>query len=234
MEPVKKFLLGGESSNYLTAAIITFVAIFVGYVMWTQSDTMPVSNFQVQEGFGGVAVGSGLPDCLRTSSEAAQVADFFLQRETVVEEGKDDLRELLLLLSKLACFKKDLMSTAGLVESTRYQAYSTAHDIEPIAETTSRCLAKTIPPRDLELAFDKWASRGGKLLQRLCTAYGVSPSENEKVKKTFSELLADVKDVASNVCFVGEPLIAGKKFERGAQSYEPTTLADLGAYKGYY
>ena len=234
MEPVKKFLLGGESSNYLTAAIITFVAIFVGYVMWTQSDTMPVSNFQVQEGFGGVAVGSGLPDCLRTSSEAAQVADFFLQRETVVEEGKDDLRELLLLLSKLACFKKDLMSTAGLVESTRYQAYSTAHDIEPIAETTSRCLAKTIPPRDLELAFDKWASRGGKLLQRLCTAYGVSPSENENVKKTFSQCLADVKDVASKVCFVGEPLIAGKKFERGAQSYEPTTLADLGAYKGYY
>ena len=168
MEPVKKFLLGGESSNYLTAAIITFVAIFVGYVMWTQAATMPIPK--TTEGFGGVAVGSGLPDCLRTSSEAAQVADFFLQRETVVEEGKDDLRELLLLLGKLACFKKDLMSTAGLVESTRYQPYSTAHDIEPIAETTSRCLAKTIPPRDLELAFDKWASRGGKLLQRLCTA----------------------------------------------------------------
>ena len=232
MEPVKKFLLGGESSNYLTAAILTVLAVFVGYVMWTQAGTMPAP--QTKEGFGGVAVGAGLPDCLRTSSEGAQVADFFLQKETVVEEGKDDLRELLLLLGKLACFKKDLMSTAGLVESTRYQAYSTAHDIEPIAETTSRCLAKTIPPRDLELAFDKWASRGGKLLQRLCTAYGVSPSENEKVKKTFSELLADVKDVASKVCFVGEPLIAGKKFERGAQSYEPTTLADLGAYKGYY
>jgi hypothetical protein len=76
---------------------------------------------QATEGFGGVAVGSGLPECLRTSSEAAQVAEFFLQRETVVEEGKDDLRELLLLISKLACFKKDLMSTAGLVESTRYQ-----------------------------------------------------------------------------------------------------------------
>jgi hypothetical protein len=230
---MQKFSLGSTNSVAVFAAVITAAAATVGFIAWSKSQTMP-SVQDIQEGFGGVAVGSGMPECLRASSEGAQIADFFTGRTSTVEEGEDDLRELLLLLSKLACFKKDLIGVSGVVEATRYQPYSTAHDIEAVAETTARCFAKTIPPRDLDIIFDKWESRGSMLLRRLCTAYDVSGKDNGMLKGKFAAMIADVKDVAKSACFVGIPIIEGKKQGRVTQGYEPTSLADLGEYKGRY
>jgi hypothetical protein len=188
----------------------------------------------VEEGFGGVAVGSGVPDCLRTSAEAAQIVDFFLQKENTTGEGKDDLREMKLLLSKLACFKKDLMSPSGVVEATRYQPYSTAHDMEPVAETTARCFAKTIPPRDLALAFDKWSARGQKLVSRLCTSYNVGPDQYKMLSEKFRYVIKDVNAVAEQMCLQGEPMIMGKKVGREVAGHSSEDLGELGPYTGYY
>lgn len=195
--------------------------------------TLPYSA-KMEEGFGGVAVGAGLPDCVRTSSEAAALVSFFLERKNTTEEGEDDLREFTLLLSKLACFKKDLLSLAGVVEATRYQPYSTAHDLEPIAETTARCFAKTIPPRDLDLAFDKWSTRGGKLLDRLCTSYSVGTAEHKDLKGKFAFLINDVKDIAKGACLSGKPMIAGQEVESREKGYTKENLEEFGEYKGYY
>ena len=230
MSAMQKFSLGSTNSVAVVAGLVTAVAAAVGFTMWAKSQTMPV----VEEGFGGVAVGSGMPDCLRASSEGAAIAGFFTGRTSIVEEGEDDLRELLLLLSKLSCFKKDLMGVAGVVDATRRQPYSTAHDIEAIAETTARCFAKTIPPRDLDISFDKWESRGSMLLRRLCTAYEVSDKDNGMLKGNFAAMIADVKDVAKGVCFVGIPIIGGKQQGRVTQGYEPPELGELGEYKGRY
>ena len=230
MSSIQKFSLGSTNSGAILATVVAVVAAAVGFTMWSTAQTMP----KVSEGFGGVAVGSGMPECLRASSEGAQVADFFTGKTSTVEEGADDLRELLLLLSKLSCFKKDLMGVAGVVEATRYQPYSTSHDIEPVAETTARCFAKTIPPRDLDISFDKWESRGNALLRRLCTAYDVSSKDNQMVKSKFAAMIADIKDVAKGVCFVGIPIIEGKKQGRVTQGYAPPGLEELGEYKGRY
>ena len=237
MSSVQKIFLGPSTSNVVIASVVTFVAAFVGYNMWIMSKTMPVaSGFENKkvEGFGGVAVGSGMPDCIRASAEGGQIADFFMSRESSAEEGVDDLRELLVLLGKLSCFKKDLVGAAGVVEATRYQPYSTAHDIEPVAETTARCFAKTIPPRDLAISFDKWSSRGAKLLRRLCTAYDASPEQFVKLTTTFGTMVADVKDVAEKACHVGTPMINGKPQGRDVQGYQPDEAVDLGPYKGRY
>ena len=234
---VQKIFLGPSTSNVVIATVITFVAAFVGYNMWIMSKTMPVSSgFENKrvEGFGGVAVGSGMPDCVRASAEGGQLADFFMSRESSAEEGADDLREFLILLGKLSCFKKDLMGASGVVEATRYQPYSTAHDIEPVAETTARCFAKTIPPRDLEISFDKWSSRGAKLLRRLCTADDASPEQFAKLTTTFGTMVADVKDVAEKACHAGTALINGKPQGRDVQGYQPDEAVDLGPYKGRY
>jgi hypothetical protein len=228
----QKIFLGSSPSLLVIAVIITFVAAFVGYNMWIMSNTVPLPA--IKEAFGGVAVGSGSPDCIRSSTEAAQLADFFNGREAKAEEGADDLREFVLILSKLCCFKKDLMGPSGVVEATRYQSYSTAHDIEPIGETTARCFAKTIPPRDLEISFDKWSVRGAFLVRRLCTAYEVKPEEYKMLSSTFEALLKDVKDVAVGACFTGTPLIAGKPQGRDPQGYQTNDLIDLGPYKGRY
>ena len=75
----QKIFLGPSTSGVVIASVIAGVAAFVGYNMWLQSKTMPIAS-GFTEGFGGVAVGSGIPDCLRTSSEGAQIAGFFAGR----------------------------------------------------------------------------------------------------------------------------------------------------------
>ncbi len=232
METTKKVFLGQTASTVLISLIITATALIVGYMIWNSYGTLPMGS--VEEGFGGIAVGSGSPDCLRTSAEAGQIVDFFQQKESTTGEGGDDLRELTLLLGKLACLKKDLMSPAGLVEATRYQPYSTAHDMEPVAETTARCFAKTIPPRDLDLAFDKWSSRGKKLLSRLCTSYNATPDQYKTLMEKFEFVTKDVGSVARQMCLQGEPILAGKKVDREIQGHTSEDLEELGPYKGLY
>ena len=182
----------------------------------------------------GKAKGAGTPDCLRDSQEASDLYQIFASRKNTTEEGTDDLREFTLLLSKLCCFKKDLLSPSGIVEATRYQPYSTAHDIEPVAETTARCLAKTIPQRDLDISFVKWGKRASELIRKLCSSYGVTDTEVQKADKLLKKLVDDVQDVANSQCINGEVSIAGKPGPRDVNGYEPPMLKDLRDYKGYY
>jgi len=184
------------------------------------------------EGFGGPVKGSGSPDCLRSSSDASQLAALLKSNPPTTETGPDDLRELEMLLGKLACFKRDLMSSSGIVEATRKQPFSTSHDMEAVAETTARCFAKTIPSRDLTLILEKWKTRGNLLVKRLCvdfdkTKYGEAIS-------LFKGLMLDITNLATNVCLNGDVSIAGKPGPRMVDGYEPASLSMLSDYKGYY
>jgi hypothetical protein len=193
----------------------------------------PKAEAKAEGFYGGVARGSG-PDCLRSSSEGAALLGMFEGRASVMEEGSDDLRELKQIVGKLSCFKKDLVSPSYIVEATRYQPYVPAHDIEPISETTGRCFAKTVSPRDLELAFDKFLSRGELLMRKLCTEYRLTPAEVEQCEKLFRAVVRDVKDIARGACLQGEPIIAGKPGPRDQHPYEPEKYNGFGEYKGYY
>lgn len=196
----------------------------------------PLAKVPKTEGFyGGAARGTGSPDCLRSSAEGAELVGMFTGRgDATVEEGDADLRELTQLVGKLSCFKKDLVSPSHIVEATRYQQFVTMHDIEPIAETTGRCFAKTISPRDLEIAFDKWTTRGELLVRRLCTAYVLKPEEVEKAEKLLTAVVRDVKDIARGACLAGEPMIAGKPGPRDPHPFENPKFEELGEYTGYY
>ena len=187
---------------------------------------------KAHEGF--VARGSGSPDCLRKSLEGSQLVALFHDRVSTVSEGAPDLKELTQIVSKLSCFKSDLINPSYTVEATRYQPFVTMHDIEPIAETTGRCFAKTIPPRDLELAFDKWTARGELIIRRLCTAYQLNPEDVDKSQGLFRALIGDVKDIARGACLQGEPMIAGKPGPRDPHQYENPDMVDVGTYTGYY
>jgi hypothetical protein len=182
------------------------------------------------EGFGGAPMETGVPDCLRTSSEAAKIAGIFQN----AGYDNDNYRELIELLGKLACFKKDLLSPSNIIEATRRQPFSTSHDMEPLAETTGRCYTKTISPRDLELSFDKWNSRGKVLINRLSSICRIKSAEQEEAKKLFEVLIRDVKDIARGSCLQGVPVIGGKPGPRDAHPYEDPSLQELGEYKGYY
>lgn len=235
---------GSNTTLYIMVVVGIALALVIWAVssfFWNRSNTMPkaqgfedASGSSVEGFFGGVAVGAGEPDCLRTSSEAAQVYAIFANRASSTEEGPADFQEFRLLLSKLACFKKDLIGTAAVVEATRYQPYATSMDIEPISETTARCFAKTIPSRDLEISLEKWGKRGKELIRRLCTSMNLTEMESAQADTLFGSLMRDVSDVARSVCLSGEPTINGKVAPRQAGGYEPPALQELGEYKGYY
>ena len=189
-------------------------------------------GFRNIEGYGGIAHGAGSPSCLRSSAEGAQLIDMFQGKNSRFEEGPDALKELTVLVGKLSCFKKDLVSPSYIVNATRMQPYSTTHDIEPIAETTARCFAKTVSPRDLGISLDKWTSRGEALVKKLCTSYSLTSGEVETAQKLFRAVIRDVSDIARSSCLAGEPSIAGKPGPRDAHPYEKVT--DFGTYTGYY
>lgn len=241
----------GENGSYLfVGALVIAAVVGIGFfIFYLRSRTMPnISPFkdmvvtdeekeaekQMEEGFyGGVAVGAGIPDCYRTSSEAAYLHDFFAKKLGSLDEGNADFRELRTLLSTLACFKKDLMGVANQVEATRYQPFLTQIDMEPIAETTARCFAKTIPPRDLELAFDKWSKRGHFLIVRLCTAANLTEAEANKADSTYKSFIADLYDIAKDKCLTGTPTIDAQPTPRDTRPYESTDISGR-EYHGYY
>ena len=210
-------------TQFLLATLVTAVAAYFLYTTWKISSS---------EGFGGAAKGAGTPDCLRDSKDAASIYAIFASKTNTTEEGPDDLRELTHLLSKTSCLKKDLMSPSGIVEATRYQAYSTAHDIEPVAETTARCLAKTIPQRDLDIILDKWLGRGKELIRKLCTNFNIDDVELKKVDSAFKAHMEDIRDIANSQCIKGE--VKASKGARDVSPYEPPGLGELREYKGYY
>jgi hypothetical protein len=228
-----QWVLAGALTAILAAGLVYYVMVY--------SRTRPLggdnfTDMPKTEGFGGVAVGAGIPDCMRTSSEAAQLYALFDGRIPSAGEGAgaDSFAEFTQLLSKLACLKKDLMSPSGIVEATKYPDFSTNSDIEQVSETTARCFAKTIPPRDLDLIFEKWEKRGTDLLSQLSTAAKLTAQEEKNAELTFAALWADVYSISKDQCLNTKVAakIAGQDQEREPAPYPAQAVTESGPYKG--
>ena len=187
------------------------------------------------EGFAGPAIGAGEPNCMNTSKDFASLYEMLQARKVKTEEGPDDLRELHVLLSKLSCMKRDLLGNAKVVQATRYQPFSTSHDLEPVAETVARCFSRTIPQRDLALSCDKWGSRGTSLIKRLCTALNLSDAEEKEALRLFGDGMADLTDIAmTECCNSGKVVIGGIENPRMVGGFTPAATQALREYKGYF
>ena len=223
------WVLAGAISSIIAAGLVYYVMVY--------SRTRPLggdnfTDMPKKEGFGD----TGMPDCMRSSSDAATLYSLFDRRIPSAGEGvgADNFAEFTQLLSKLTCLKKDLMSPNGIVDATKYPDFSTHSDIEQVSETAARCFAKTIPPRDLALIFEKWQTRGKELLTHLCTAANLTTQEEKKAQVAFSALWADVYSVAKNQCLNSNAAakIAGQDQEREPAPYAAPPLTESGPYKG--
>lgn len=194
-----------------------------------KAEGMSASGSDAEGFYGGVARGAGVPDCLRTLVDAAEV---YRRLAEVCPESKD-LAEMRLLLSKWGCLKKDLMGIQGVVEATRYQPYSTLHDRIPVADIAGQCKSKTMPPRDLDICLETWRERANFLLRRLAASVNMPQQEVVQLEKLLATAWADLYDVAKSQCLAyipsGEILLP-----RDAAPYSPDNLVDLGPYKGYF
>jgi hypothetical protein len=212
-------------------------AVLVGLVVYFMYFTPKYKR--VDEGFfGGVARGSGHPDCLRTLPEGSEILDTLLSRVQAnpgVSEGSADYREFQLILSKLGCLKKDLMSPSGIVEATRYQAFETAHDRINVAEVCGMCLNQTIPSRDLDIVFATWRDRGRVLLRKLCTEAQLDEKGFVRVEELFNKAWSDVYDIAKSRCLKTDfSKQNGGSTGGDVGAYEPEDLKDLRAYTNKY
>jgi hypothetical protein len=216
---------------------LIFTAILVGFVVNFMFFTPKYKR--VDEGFfGGVARGSGHPDCLRTLPEGSEILDTLLGRVEAnpsVSEGSADYREFQLILSKLGCLKKDLMSPSGIVEATRYQAFETAHDRINVAEVCAMCLSQTIPPRDLDIIFITWRDRGKVLLRKLCTEAQLTEEGVVRLEQLYMKAWDDVYTIAKSRCLKTDfSLQNGGSTGGDVGAYEPEDLKDLRAYTNKY
>jgi hypothetical protein len=198
----------------LKTAILAAVVYGLIYFM----NTTPKFN-RISEGFyGGVARGSGHPDCLRTLPEASQILDVLQNRGVDSKPRSGNYAELQLLLSKMACLKKDLMAPGSQVDSTRYQAFETAHDRIAVAELCGLCLSQNIPSRDLDISLTTWRDRGKELLRMLATECNLVEKDADATEMLFKKAFDDVYAIATSRCL--------KSKQNGGQ-----TLGDVGAFE---
>jgi len=222
---------------YSLVFYIILLMVIVGVVVYFFYNT-PSYNLLSEPFYGGVARGSGHPDCLRDLPEGSQILDALLSRvqaNKAITEGSADYRELQLILSKLGCLKKDLMSPSGIVEATRYQAFETAHDRINVAEVTAMCLNQTIPARDLDIIFATWRDRGRVLLRKLCTEAQLKEEQVVQLEKLFSNAWMDVYDISKSKCLKTDfSLQNGGSTGGDVSGYMPENLKDLRSYDFKY
>ena len=222
-------------SSYSAVLYLVVFAVLVGFLVYffLNTPTYPRMN---EPFYGGVARGSGHPDCLRTLPEGSEILDVLttrIQGSSPVSEGNADYREFQLILSKLGCLKKDLMSPSGIVEATRYQAFETAHDRINNAEVAAMCLSQTIPSRDLDIVFATWRDRGKVLLRKLCTEANLKEEQVVRLEKLFQKAWSDVYDIAKSRCLKTDfSLQNGGSTGGDVSPYMPENLKDARSYEG--
>ena len=199
-------------------AKIIILSVFVGGIMYFMNHT-PMYH-RADEGFyGGVTRGSGHPDCLRTLPEGLQLLDLVQDNGTTSKSA--DYAELELLLSKMACLKKDLLSPGTQVDSTRYQAFETAHDRIAVAELCGLCLSQNIPARDLDISFATWRDRGKNLIRLLSTERNMIEKDVKHAEMLFKKAFDDVYSIATSRCLKTD-------FSKQNGGH---TLGDVGAFE---
>ena len=206
-------------------------AVLVGAIVYLFVNIPRYSAIGKEGFYGGAAVGSGTPDCSRTLNGSALLLDSLNLPTACKDSVTADYKELELILGKMGCLKKDLMSPSGIVEATRYQPFATSHDIQQIHEISAMCLNTTIAPRDLDIAFGKWRDRAILLIKRLSISIELKEGQVKKLEALFSNLWSDVYDVAQGRCI---RKIETVDMKSGPAPRTPEQIVDLRPYNGYY
>lgn len=211
----------------LVAGLVTYIV----YLVMSRNATKPL----VQGFYAGPTVGAAVFPCANMSAEAASVYSLFARRTADVgEEGPQDLHDLRNLLSKLCCMKQDLMGVAKQISAVKELQFSTHQDIQPVADMTASCFAKTVPERDLDIQFGKWRDSGKDLIRRLCTATKMTETERAEAEALFLSAWKDAYKVAQGQCLSGPVDGAFKTGPHEPAAHATEEIAHLREYDGYY
>ena len=234
-KPVLPVNPGSTTLYFLISLLAGAIALLIGFVTINKTGTLGSGTWHAgasREGFQGPTRGVSDIPCGQESSFAISISDLFSTKKSTTEEGEADLTEFKIILSKLCCLKKDLMSPNRMVSATLKIPFVTVHDREYIGDTVGRCFSNSLPPRDLDIIFATWKDRGLTLVDKLCTSYNLTDSETVSLNNDFMSLWSDSYDVARNVCAPSKGVDSSSP--RDPKGFIPETIRDLGVYLGYY
>lgn len=149
----------------------------------------------------GSAVGAVPTNCTSSIPELANIVEKIKGvqgAQAQQAEESEDVREFAVLAGKLGCLKTDLSSDSGMIRASANQPYVNTHDRQPVTETLTQCFSKTMPPRDLELVFDLYLSRGVELIKR----FGVFGLDCATAEGVYRRVVGGIYDAAKGRCLV--------------------------------
>lgn len=159
---------GFSYTPFLIGLAVAALVFLVSYFVIGRAETRPiVQGFQdtaPYTPFEQVLESSTLFTCADTIPEAAQSLQLV---SPGISSSSDALRDYKSLLAKISCFKKDISSPQKAITATKDLGFITQQDIQPVADLTARCFAKSVPERDLEIQYEKWDMAGEQLLKTL-------------------------------------------------------------------
>ena len=184
----------GHSGGHFSGTLILLLLFSLGFIIliayiFVYKPRKPAET----EGFisEAVAVGAKLTDCTSNVPELAGIV------QQINGKDNDDVREFLVLVGKLGCLKNDLVSTADRISASTNQPFVSTHDRQPITETLTQCFSKSMPPRDLELVFDLYMTRGVELIKR----FGEFGVDCVSAEGAYRGVVNGIYDVAKGRCF---------------------------------
>ncbi len=172
-------------------------------VIW-KADTLPLYD-------GFKDGGSAQALALATEGEIDAILS-----ATSSDNYTDEWQELKLLLAKLAAFKTDIQNLSGTVTKTMYMPYITSQDHEQVAITASKCLAKTVSERDLDIIFEQWRERGLELIKMLVGG----GSKTSSVADLFETYWKNTRAIAFDKCLI-KPAATGLQSPRDVIGLTP-------------
>jgi hypothetical protein len=172
------------------------------------------------EGFAVAAVDPRLmPACVERSTDAQAV----LAR--IANQDSDAAAEFRLLVSKMCCMEADITGSSPGVYRTTPLQFRTSHDMEPASSLVARCLARAMPPRDVELIIEKFTKRGHELLDTLTS--GCADAQRE-----FDAVAARLRKALDVSCRQVQPTMDHPLGARDMGFWEPEKVAGLSQYQG--
>jgi len=135
-------------------------------------------------------------------------------------------RELDVLNQKMENMQLDISQGRGKINYSIDSPYSTEQDIEPAAVLVGRCQKKLLRQRDIELATDRYLTRGNQLIDGLNTFF---PAATAATRNKLKASVSSLKSLMLEQCMTNQPQLDMPEGVRDPAFYEPPKLEELRA-----
>jgi hypothetical protein len=134
--------------------------------------------------------------------------------------------ELDVLNQKMEDMRLDISQGRGKINYSIDSPYSTEQDIEPAAVLVGRCQKKLLRQRDIELATDRYLTRGNQLIDGLNAFF---PAATAATRSKLKASVSSLKSLMLEQCMTNQPQLDMPEGVRDPAFYEPPKLEELRA-----